>query len=106
MGLLCRPAGGRKGSQSIAPAIKTGSLGPLVARLLRELPQQITVPTEIVEKGRVLDNFYIPTRYPNSHPSGAPFEHYGTIQSEQAIQYAREILEFVDLQMAGPGNRR
>ena len=33
-----------------------------------------------------MDNFYIPTRYPNGHPSGAPFEHYGTIQSEQGIE--------------------
>jgi len=38
--------------------------------------------------------------YPNGHPSGAPFEHYGTLQSSQAIEYAREILEFVRTQMA------
>ena len=48
---------------------------------------------------RVLDNFYIPTRYPNSHPEGAPFEHYGPIQSEEAIRYAREVVEFVRAQM-------
>jgi len=36
-------------------------------------------------------------RYPNSHPQGAPFEHYGPLQSEEAIQYAREILEFAVL---------
>jgi HEPN domain-containing protein len=54
----------------------------------------------LVEKGRVLDNFYIPPRYPNSHPEGAPFEHYGPIQSEEAIRYAREIAEFVGSQVA------
>ncbi len=86
--------------------LKQEAWGHVVAQLLRELPQQVTVPPEIVEKGRVLDNFYIPTRYPNGHPSGSPFEHYGPIQSQQAIQYAREILEFIGLQMAGPGNSR
>ena len=38
--------------------------------------------------------------YPNSHPEGAPFEHYGPIQSEQAINYAREVVEFVRSKMA------
>jgi len=44
--------------------------------------------------------FYIPTRYANGHPEGAPFEHYGKIQSKDAIDYAGEILEFVRSKMA------
>lgn len=74
--------------------------GHVVARLLQELPETTLVPGELVEKGRVLDSFYIPSRYPNSHPEGAPFEHYGPLQSEEAIRYAREILEFARSQMA------
>jgi len=74
--------------------------GHMVAQLLRELPPSLGVPAELVEMGRVLDNFYIPTRYANSHPAGAPFEHYGPLQSKEAIRYAREIIEFVRLQMA------
>jgi HEPN domain-containing protein len=72
--------------------------GHVVARLLKELP--LSVPTELIEKGKVLDNLYVPTRYANGHPDGAPFEHYGALQSEQAIRYAGEILEFVRSQMA------
>ncbi len=72
--------------------------GHVIARLLRELPAETT--PELVEKARVLDNFYIPTRYPNGHPEGAPFQHYGSIQSSEAIRYADEILEFVRNQMA------
>lgn len=74
--------------------------GHVVARLLQELPETTRVPGEMVEKGRVLDSFYIPPRYPNSHPEGAPFEHYGPLQSEEAIRYAREILEFARSKMA------
>ena len=67
--------------------------GHMVAKLLAELPAP--APTDLVDKGKVLDNFYVPSRYPNGHPAGAPFEHFGPIQSEQAIRYAGEILDFV-----------
>jgi len=65
-----------------------------------ELPETTAVPHDLIEKGRVLDNFYIPTRYANGHPSGAPYEHYGVLQSDQAILYASEIIEFVRTKMA------
>jgi len=45
-------------------------------------------------KGRVLDTLGIPARYLNSRPEGAPFEHYGPHQSDEAISYAGEIVEF------------
>ncbi len=79
--------------------------GHVVAQLLDELPETIDVPELLVEKGRVLDNFYIPSRYPNGHSTGAPFEHYGPLQSEGAIQHACEIIEFVRAQMARRTNR-
>ena len=72
--------------------------GHVVARLLSELP--VGVPEELVERARVLDNFYVPSRYPNSHTEGAPFEHYGPLQSEEAIAHAGAILGFVRSQMA------
>ena len=72
--------------------------GHVVSRLLEELPE--TPPAELVEAGRLLDTFYIPSRYPSSHPEGAPFEHYGRLQSEEAISYAGQILGFARSQMA------
>ena len=74
--------------------------GHILARLLSELPESVPVPEGMIDIGRVLDNFYIPTRYPNGHPEGAPFEHYGQLQSEEAIAIASEITEFISLQMA------
>lgn len=70
----------------------------VVARLLSELPGGIA--EALIEKAKVLDNFHVATRYVSGHPEGAPFEHYGTIQSEEAIGYAGEILDFVRSQMA------
>jgi HEPN domain-containing protein len=80
--------------------LKQEAWGHVVARLLIELPASAAVTQDLVEKGSVLDNFYIPTRYANGHPDGAPFEHYGRLQSDQAISYAGEIIEFVRLKVA------
>ncbi len=74
--------------------------GHVVAQLLRELPR--AAPAELIDKARVLDNFFIATRYANGHPAGAPFEHYGQLQSGQAIAYAGEILDFSRTEMARP----
>jgi HEPN domain-containing protein len=72
--------------------------GHVVARLLQELPMAIA--PDLVDRGKVLDTFYIPARYPNSHPEGAPFEHYGPLQSEEALEHAGQIVDFVRAQMA------
>ncbi len=72
--------------------------GHVVATLLAQLPFE--VPAMLVEKARVLDNFYVATRHVNGHPAGAPFEHYGPLQSQQAIDYAAEILSFARSQVA------
>ena len=73
--------------------------GHVVARLLRELP--LSPPVDLVHRGQVLDNFYVSTRYPNGHPDGAPFDHYGPLQSKEALEHAGKILEFVRAEMAG-----
>jgi HEPN domain-containing protein len=72
--------------------------GHVIAKLLRELPKG--VDNSLVEAGQVLDNFYVPSRYPNGHPEGAPFEHYGARQSEEALSCASAIVDYVRAQMA------
>ena len=72
--------------------------GHVVARLIADLP--VAWPPQLADRAKVLDNFYLPTRYANGHPEGAPFEHYGTLQSDEAIRHAREIVEFARSQMA------
>jgi len=73
--------------------------GHVVARLLAELP--FDVSADLIDKARVLDGFYIPTRYANSHAEGPPFEHFGALQSEEALRYAGEIMEFAGPFLAG-----
>lgn len=75
--------------------------GQLVGRLLAELPAGTGVTPELPDRARVLDALFIPTRYPNAHPEGAPFEHYGPLQADEAIRHADAIVSFCDHAMAG-----
>jgi HEPN domain-containing protein len=87
-----------KAVKALHLSLKQEAWGHVVARLLNQLP--IKVPKDLVERAKVLDGFYLPTRYANGHPEGAPFEHYGSIQSSDGIRYAAEIIDFVRSQMA------
>ncbi len=44
---------------------------------------------------RELDMHYIPSRYPNAHPSGAPHEAYDEETSRRALECARMVLDYV-----------
>ncbi len=90
---------GEKAVKALHLSLGQEAWGHVIARLLQELPGGVA-PEELINKARVLDTFYIPPRYPNSHPEGAPFEHYGPLQSEEALRYAGEILAFVRARMA------
>jgi HEPN domain-containing protein len=79
--------------------------GHVVAKLLAELPPCVPCPTEFIDRAHVLDGYYVGCRCPNGHPEGAPFEHYGRLQSEEAMRYADQILGFVRAQMAGRADR-
>lgn len=74
--------------------------GHVLSKLLKELPPEVEVQEELIDKAKVLDAFYIPARYPNGHAEGAPFENIGALQSKEAIDYAREIIEFISSKMA------
>lgn len=39
-----------------------------------------------------LDQYYIPTRYPNGLPGGTPFEVFTQEQADEAIAFAREFI--------------
>jgi HEPN domain-containing protein len=74
--------------------------GHVVRELLEQLPASAAVPAALLDSARVLDAHYISTRYPNGHPAGFPGEHYGALQSREAIAHASSILEFVRRAMA------
>jgi HEPN domain-containing protein len=47
-----------------------------VKRLPEGLPEELAVPAELLDCARILDRFYIPTRYPNGFDHGKPADYY------------------------------
>lgn len=54
-----------------------------------------TPQSELMNFARELDRHYIPSRYPNAHPSGTPHEAYDEETSRRAMEAARRVLNFV-----------
>ena len=68
--------------------------GHSISRMLMHLPNDYKPLENLINKAKELDRHYIPTRYPNFHPEGAPMDYYTQEDARRAIKYAEEILEF------------
>ena len=79
----------------------TDAWGHTVTVLMGNLLEGLNEPSsELIKAGRILDKFYIPTRYPNGFDSGAPTDYYTPEEAEMAITQAEVILEFCNLQIS------
>jgi HEPN domain-containing protein len=83
-----------KAVKAVYQAIGAEASSQSVAGLLLNLPGEFKSPSELVRMARELDKAYIPTRYPNALPEGAPFESYTLEEAERLISYAEQILRF------------
>ena len=75
--------------------------GHSVNKLLSNLPKSVKPALGLIDKAKELDRHYITSRYPNSYPSGAPFEYYTRVEAERLIQYADEIIRFCEDKISG-----
>lgn len=90
----------RKSTKGVAPEARTGSVGTRCGASRLELPEAITQPVNLVDIGRVLDNFYIPTRYPNGHPEGPPSCIMVRCKAMSNQRHAETVITFVRAQVA------
>ena len=70
--------------------------GHSVSRLLASLPPEIRPGEELIDKAKELDRHYIPTRYPNFHPEGAPMDYYTAMDAKRAVKHGEEIIEYCE----------
>lgn len=68
--------------------------GHSTKRLMEELSTHLDVTPDLVDAARILDRFYIPTRYPNGFDDGKPADYYIQKDSQQAIDCAETIVRF------------
>ena len=70
--------------------------GHSVMRLVEGLAERTDVDASLLDCGRILDRYYIPTRYPNGFDEGKPADYYSETDSEQAISCAEAIIRFCE----------
>jgi HEPN domain-containing protein len=55
----------------------------------KEIATALEIDGELETMARILDQYYISTRYPDAFVSGSPFEYFVERQASEAIEYAR-----------------
>ena len=78
--------------------------GHSVADLLRELAERHDVSEYLLDGALELDKSYIPTRYPDAHPSGVPRDRYTRSEAQRHIDHAKRILTFCERLLADAGS--
>ncbi|MFH1338472.1 MAG: HEPN domain-containing protein [Candidatus Omnitrophota bacterium] len=68
--------------------------GHSVTDLLKGLQEKIAIPSELIDKAKKLDRFYIPARYPNGWVSGTPAEYITKEDAQDAISNSEKIVQF------------
>ncbi|MBI3939460.1 MAG: HEPN domain-containing protein [Acidobacteria bacterium] len=76
--------------------------GHMVTALLGNLASDLAVPHGLLDRARMLDKHYIPSRYPNGFESGAPTDFYTQEEAQVAIRNSEAIIEFCRHQIHGP----
>jgi len=70
--------------------------GHSVLKLLEGLADHVSISEVLLDAARTLDKHYIPTRYPNGFDQGFPGDYYTRKEADEAIGYARHIVEFCE----------
>lgn len=68
--------------------------GHMLARLVEALMTDEPEVRRYLDAAKVLDKYYIPTRYPNSLDAGAPADAYTAAEAEQAMRHATDLITF------------
>jgi HEPN domain-containing protein len=71
--------------------------GHRAAKLLQEIPQfGKVVEASMIDDAKLLDQYYVPTRYPNGFESGAPMDYYTEEQARDAVRRAENIIRWCE----------
>ncbi len=87
---------GEKAVKAVFQRMHAEAWGHSVSDLLKELAKHVQVPEELVDRALELDKAYIPTRYPNAHPSGSPRRRYTAREARRLIEHAEHIVRFCE----------
>ncbi len=70
--------------------------GHSLSKLLQRIEEaDLKASEENMKLAKSLDKLYVPTRYPNAWSEGSPHEYYTEEDADQAIEYAKKLIEWV-----------
>ncbi len=82
-------------------AIRRGA-AQIKSHSVKDIAAALEIDGELDEMGRVLDQYYITTRYPDAFYSGSPFEYFTKGQAAEALRYAQAFLDRARAEIRGP----
>ncbi len=77
-------------------------LGHSLIELLGPIARQHASLADLREGAQQLDQYYVPTRYPNGLPGGTPAEVFSERQGRDALAHARRFVEAAAALIAAP----
>ncbi len=82
-----------KAAKAVHQTLGQDAWGHSVTELLQALqPDVPEVDEALLDRARSLDKLYVPTRYPNGLPAGAPADYYTSAEAARAIADAETIV--------------
>jgi len=85
-----------KAVKAVYQSLNASVRGHSVFKLLVGLEERIDVPESLKHGARVLDRYYIESRYPNGFPEGSPLDYFDKKIASEAYDAAREIVGFCE----------
>ena len=68
--------------------------GHSVEDLLKELEKKYEITEELHDAALELDKAYIPTRYPDAHPSGSAKDRFTKVEAGRLLDHAERLVRF------------
>jgi HEPN domain-containing protein len=85
-----------KAIKAMAEHFRIAQSGHNLNTLLRAIEPQITIPAGLRTSGARLNRYYIPARYPDAFPQGAPAEQYFESDAREALNDAEGLYQFAE----------
>lgn len=81
--------------KALLQSLGVDAWGHSVTFLLSEARKDIEFPEHLIELAKSLDRHYVPARYPDAYPQGAPMDFYTAKDATAAIEASREVVLYV-----------
>lgn len=91
-----------KALKGVYEHLRVPHFGHNLNQLCEAIESTTPVPAAVRACCARLNRYYIPTRYPDAFPSGAPADQFFDADAQQAVRDAEEVLRFAQRSVGPP----